>query len=118
MKSDPPKPILGTRNGSAREGCAILSPMDIARPPFLCFPAVRRLFGKSEPMKSTERVAIFLILSVICWNVCGCTAARVYTDDAQPFLAALRTDNAESALAYADAYVRQTTAPGRAKQNK
>ncbi|HOG17987.1 MAG: hypothetical protein A4E73_02012 [Syntrophaceae bacterium PtaU1.Bin231] len=69
-------------------------------------------------MKGSERIAIFLILSVIGWTVSGCTAARLYTDETRSFLTALRDGRAESALEHADSFVQRTATSGKVRQNK
>jgi hypothetical protein len=64
--------------------------------------------GKLELMKTLKRISISLIFSLICWNASLCLAANLYTDEARLLLTALKNDNAESALEYADTFVSQT----------
>ncbi|PKN72272.1 MAG: hypothetical protein CVU52_08020 [Deltaproteobacteria bacterium HGW-Deltaproteobacteria-10] len=65
-----------------------------------------------------SRISISLIFSVIFWHASVGLAATLYTEETRSFLTALRNDNVESALEYADSFTRQTIASGKAKQNK
>lgn len=65
-----------------------------------------------------KRLSILLIFSVLFCYASVCLAAGLYTEETSSFITALRNDNAESALEYADAFVRQTINSGGSKQNK
>ncbi len=65
-----------------------------------------------------SRISISLIFSLIFWHASVGHAATLYTEETRSFLTALRNDNAESALEYADSFVLQTITSGKAKQNK
>jgi hypothetical protein len=65
-----------------------------------------------------RRLSISLILALICCHSSFCLAANLYTDETRSFLLALRNDNAQAALEYADSFVLQTLTSGKTKQNK
>ncbi len=65
-----------------------------------------------------SRISISLIFSVIFWHASIGLAATLYTEETRSFITALRNDNVESALEYADTFARQTITSGKAKQNK
>jgi hypothetical protein len=62
--------------------------------------------------------SIKIIPILLFWYASVCPAASLYTEETSSFITALRDDNAESALEYADAFVRQTINSGGSKQNK
>jgi hypothetical protein len=61
-------------------------------------------------------ISLILLLAVLYATVCP--AANLYTEETGSFITALRNDNPEGALKYADAFARQTMDSGKAKQNK
>ncbi len=65
-----------------------------------------------------KRIAISLIFLLLFWQASICLAATLYTEENRSFLTALRNDNAESALEYADSFVLQTKTSGKVKQNR
>lgn len=67
---------------------------------------------------NVKRLSALLIFSVLFCYDSVCPAATLYTEEAGSFITELRNDNVESALEYADAFVRQTINSGGAKQNK
>ena len=69
-------------------------------------------------MVIVKRLSISLILALICCHASLCVAANLYTDETRSFMQALRNDQVEAALEYADSFVAQTLTSGKTKQNK
>jgi hypothetical protein len=69
-------------------------------------------------MVTVKRLSISLILALICCQASFCLAANLYTDETRSFMQALRNDQVEAALEYADSFVLQTLNSGKTKQNK
>jgi hypothetical protein len=69
-------------------------------------------------MKPIKLCAIFLLFLLLCGYAPVCSAAGLYTEEAGLFIAELRNDNLEAALAYADSFVGRTLSSGSEKQNK